>query len=87
MESDRSQRLELNESGFWEVKIIMRLLIYGAGVIGSLYAALFAQAGYNTSVYARGKRLEVLQTKGLLYREGKEVKKANISVLSKYLPG
>ncbi len=61
----------------------MRLLIYGAGVIGSLYAALFAQAGYNTSVYARGKRLEVLQTKGLLYREGKEVKKANISVLSK----
>ena len=24
----------------------MRILIYGAGVIGSLYAALFAEAGY-----------------------------------------
>ena len=61
----------------------MRLLIYGAGVIGSLYAALFAQAGYDTSVYARGRRLEVLQTKGLLYREGNQIKKADISVVSK----
>lgn len=60
----------------------MRLLIYGAGVIGSLYAALFAQAGYDTSVYARGKRLNVLRTKGLLYREDHQVKKANVSVLS-----
>ena len=45
---------------------IMRILIYGAGVIGSLYAALFAQAGFDTSIYARGKRLETLQTRGLL---------------------
>lgn len=33
----------------------MKLLIYGAGVIGSLYAAAFAEAGYDTTVYARGK--------------------------------
>ena len=26
--------------------ILMRILIYGAGVIGSLYATLFAEAGY-----------------------------------------
>ena len=39
----------------------MRILIYGAGVIGSLYAALFAEAGYDTSIYARGKRLEFLR--------------------------
>ena len=25
----------------------MKILIYGAGVIGSLYAALFAEAGYD----------------------------------------
>ena len=37
--------------------ILMRILIYGAGVIGSLYAALFAEAGYDTNIYARGKRL------------------------------
>ena len=42
----------------------MRILIYGAGVIGSLYAALFAQAGFDTSIYARGKRLETLQPGG-----------------------
>lgn len=39
----------------------MRILIYGAGVIGSLYAALLADAGYDTSIYARGKRLEILK--------------------------
>ena len=61
----------------------MRLLIYGAGVIGSLYAALFAKAGYDTSVYARGKRLEALRTKGLLYLENNQQKMANVSVLSK----
>ena len=45
--------------------IIMRILIYGAGVIGSLYAVLFAEAGYDTNIYARGKRLEALRNNGL----------------------
>ena len=31
--------------------ILMRILIYGAGVIGSLYAALFAEVGYDTNMY------------------------------------
>lgn len=62
---------------------IMRILIYGAGVIGSLYAALFAQAGFDTSIYARGKRLETLQTRRLLYAENRQVRKADVSVLSK----
>ena len=44
----------------------MRILIYGAGVIGSLYVSLFAEAGYDTSIYARGKRLEALRNNGLL---------------------
>lgn len=34
----------------------VRILIFGAGVIGSLYAALLAEAGYDVSVYARGQR-------------------------------
>ena len=34
----------------------MRILIYGAGVIGSLYGALLAEAGYDVSVYARRRR-------------------------------
>ncbi len=60
----------------------MRLLIYGAGVIGSLYAVLFSKAGYDTYIYARGKRLDVLKAKGLLYFENRKVKKANVSVIS-----
>lgn len=40
----------------------MRLLIYGAGVIGCLYAALFSIAGYDVTLYARGKRLDQVHT-------------------------
>ena len=59
----------------------MRILIYGAGVIGSLYAALFAEAGYDTSVYARGKRLEFLKKNGLLYKKKQDLIKAEIKIL------
>ena len=46
----------------------MRILIYGAGVIGSLYGALLAKAGFDVTVYARGRRLESLSQEGLRYR-------------------
>lgn len=59
----------------------MRILIYGAGVIGSLYAALFAEVGYDTSIYARGKRLEVLRNNGLLYKKNQKVIKAEVKIL------
>ena len=59
----------------------MRILIYGAGVIGSLYAALFAEAGYDTNIYARGKRLEALRNNGLQYKKNQEVIKAEIRIL------
>ena len=61
--------------------ILMRILIYGAGVIGSLYAALFAEAGYDTNIYARGKRLEALKNNGLKYKKNQEVIKAEIRIL------
>lgn len=61
----------------------MKLLIYGAGVIGCLYAALFGEAGYDTYVYARGKRLESLKKHGLLYSKNKRIRKANIKIVEK----
>ena len=61
----------------------MRILIYGAGVIGSLYAALLAEAGYDVSVYARGRRLESLTRDGLLYKRKGKVRKAPVNVLSR----
>ena len=58
----------------------MKILIYGAGVIGCLYAALFSQAGYDVSVYARGRRLALLSEKGLLLRSGEKLSKADVRI-------
>ena len=60
----------------------MKLLIYGAGVIGSLYAVLLSEAGFDVSVYARNKRLESLRKNGLLYKKNDKIKVANVSVVS-----
>ena len=59
----------------------MRILIYGAGVIGSLYAALFAESGIEATVYARGRRLESLRRDGLRYEEGGTIRTADVRVL------
>ena len=61
----------------------MRILIYGAGVIGSLYAALLADQN-SVSVYARGNRLKDLLEHGLLYYDKTgAVKTADVKVISK----
>ena len=64
----------------------MRILIYGAGVIGSLYGALLADAGYDVSVYARGRRLESLKRDGLQYKYKGKIKTPPIKVLSTIEP-
>ena len=64
----------------------MRILVFGAGVIGSLYGALLAEAGYDVSVYARGRRLESLMQDGLQYKYKGRIKTAPIKVLSKIEP-
>jgi 2-dehydropantoate 2-reductase len=43
----------------------MDILVYGAGVIGSVYAARLQQAGYNVSLLARGQRAVSLRTHGI----------------------
>lgn len=59
----------------------MRVLIYGAGVIGSIYAVCLSGGGCEVSVLARGDRLEELRQMGLLYRNGKEIQKAEVRIL------
>ena len=61
----------------------MRILIFGAGVIGSLYGALLAEAGYEVSVYARGRRLESMSQDGLLVKYKGKIRKASVKVLSR----
>ena len=61
----------------------VRILIFGAGVIGSLYGALLAEAGYEVSVYARGRRLESMSQDGLLVKYKGNIRKARAKVLSR----
>ncbi len=46
----------------------MRILVIGAGVIGSVYAGLLADAGHDVTVVARGGRLDDLRHHGLRLR-------------------
>lgn len=47
----------------------MKLLVYGAGVLGSLYAAKLKEAGHDAAILARGKRLEEIKTNGLVLED------------------
>jgi 2-dehydropantoate 2-reductase len=60
-----------------------KILIYGAGVIGSIYGVKFSNAGHDVAVYARGNRLQTLERKGLLYNENDLTKKAQVRILNK----
>jgi 2-dehydropantoate 2-reductase len=44
----------------------MRILVYGAGVIGSIFAGKLAASGEDITVLARGKRVEQLQQRGII---------------------
>ncbi|KRE22518.1 ketopantoate reductase [Agromyces sp. Soil535] len=48
----------------------MRLLVYGAGVIGTIFAARMHEAGHDVSLLARGERLTALREHGVLLAEG-----------------
>jgi 2-dehydropantoate 2-reductase len=47
----------------------MRILIYGAGVIGSIFAGKLAAAGHDVVALARGRRLNTLLAEGLKIRD------------------
>lgn len=64
----------------------MRVLIYGAGVIGCLYASLLAERNIDTAIYARGNRLEQLRKYGLRYFNEGKIHKANVKVIDRLLP-
>lgn len=47
----------------------MKILIYGAGVIGSIFAGKLGLAGHDITVLARGKRYEELKRTGLILKK------------------
>lgn len=60
-----------------------RLLIFGAGVIGSVYALRFAQYGLDVTILARGKRLDKLRRNGLKYNDNGTIKQIAIKTIEK----
>ncbi|SFE07678.1 2-dehydropantoate 2-reductase [Paenibacillus catalpae] len=60
-----------------------RLLIFGAGVIGSVYALRFAQYGLDVTLLARGKRLDTLRRNGLTYNDKGTLKQISINTIEK----
>lgn len=44
----------------------MKILIFGAGVIGSIFAGKLAQAKNDVTVLARGKRFEEIKKDGIV---------------------
>lgn len=57
-----------------------KILIYGAGVIGSTYGGLLAKSGHNVTLLARNRRLAELREKGLLIKRINQSDPEKISV-------
>src|SRR5579862_9353273 len=51
-------------------KVVVKLLVYGAGVTGSLFSACLHEAGHDVSLLARGERLAALRRHGVQLAEG-----------------
>ena len=47
----------------------MNILVYGAGVLGSLYAARLQESGQNVSLLARGQRLQDIREHGIVLED------------------
>jgi 2-dehydropantoate 2-reductase len=47
----------------------MKILVYGAGVIGTLYAARLQRAGHDVTILARASRLAAIQRYGLVLED------------------
>ncbi len=65
----------------------MRLLIFGAGVLGSFYAVKLLARGHDVTMLARGRRASQLRADGLVVREhGRIYRHAPISVIETLEP-
>ena len=65
----------------------MKILFYGAGVIGSLYAARLHTAGCDVSILARGQRLADLREYGIVLEQAVTGKRttAHVNVVEQLL--
>ena len=57
-----------------------RTLVFGAGVLGSLYAARIQEAGYEVTILARGRRLTEISEHGILLQHALTGRQACVRV-------
>jgi len=58
-----------------------RILIFGAGVIGSMYAIKLIKAGFDVTLFARSNRYISLRENGLQYKEKGTVRSIQVNVI------
>ncbi|MEK3752585.1 2-dehydropantoate 2-reductase N-terminal domain-containing protein, partial [Paenibacillus sp. FSL E2-8871] len=58
-----------------------RILIFGAGVIGSMYAIKVIEAGFDVSLFAHSNRYKSLRENGLQYIENGTVRSIQVNVI------
>ena len=58
----------------------MRILVVGAGVIGSVYAGYLLRAGHSVTLCARGRRLTELRDRGLILEDAQTGKRISHQV-------
>jgi len=66
----------------------LRILIYGAGVIGSIFAGKLALSGNDVTVLARGRRYEEIENSGIVLVNPRtlEVEQVPVSVIDTLFP-
>lgn len=66
----------------------MKILVYGAGVIGSIFAGKLVSSGNEVSVLARGKRYEEIKEKGIILIDADNGKKEQykVNLIDQLLP-
>ncbi len=67
----------------------MRILVYGAGPLGSLFAAQLRRGGHEVSILARGQRLADLRERGIVLHNvlTKEQTVTRVNVVEQLAPG
>lgn len=58
-----------------------RILILGAGVIGSMYAIKLIEAGFDVTLFARSNKYKSLRENGLRYKEKGTVRSIQVNVI------
>jgi 2-dehydropantoate 2-reductase len=64
----------------------MKILVVGAGVIGSVYACKLVDAGHDVTIVARGERLADLRTFGLVIENAESGVRSEVTVSSVSAP-